>query len=313
MLTSLVPENRTLIHANARRFCFTINNYTAKDEEDIQLLYAGGLVKGLLYKPEIGANGTPHLQGYLELTSPRRVRFLSARLPRGHIEVARGNRRQNIEYVRKKDTAVGDVVMLGELPDDEEKGKRNDLRAACEKIKETGSIAALVEEHPNLYIRYHGGFEKYAFKCMQERAGGWRNVSVICFIGATGTGKTRKAYEIYPSCFKIEFAANTPEWWDGYSGQDALLIDDYDGGLPISRIKVILDGHPLRLPVKGGHTWAAWTRVVITANEGVDEWYPFLSEPHKAAIKRRINDIFYFPLNILCKKALRAKIQNKNS
>ena len=77
----------------ARSFVFTLNNYT--DDEFM-------LIKELKYKyivigDEIGENGTPHLQGYVNFSSPISFNTIKKAMPRAHIETAKGNARQNYE------------------------------------------------------------------------------------------------------------------------------------------------------------------------------------------------------------------------
>jgi len=60
----LVPDKVLDISMNnlkCRNYCFTLNNY---NEEDIPKLLAAQ-VTYITFQKEIGANGTPHLQGNL--------------------------------------------------------------------------------------------------------------------------------------------------------------------------------------------------------------------------------------------------------
>lgn len=294
-------ESRT-----SRRFTITINNWTAEDEEDLQRIHEGGNVRFVIYKPEIGEQGTPHLQVYLELNSPRRTRWVSRYLPRAHILASRGSRQDNLAYVRKPDTAAGAVRVIGSLVEEDEPGARNDMLAACKEAQTLGTVDGIIEEHPNLYCRYHAGFDKLAFLGLKERARKWRKLTVKLYWGATGTGKTRLCFQDHPALYKYD-ASSGHEWWDGYNGESVVLFDDYDGAFPLHRFKTLLDGYPVRLPVKGSHTWALWTTVLITSNEPMSKWYPWASDEHQDAIKRRIHEVYQFPLNAVEKLYLGVK------
>jgi len=53
-----------------------------------------------------------------------------------------------------------------------------------------------------------------------------------------------------------------------------LILDDYRGnGLKFEDLLQVLDGRRLMLPIKGGHTYALWTRVIITSNTIPENWY----------------------------------------
>lgn len=90
------------IRANpAKRWCFTLNNYTEEE-----LIIIGSKVPELCEKyiigKEVGESGTPHLQGYIELKSKARPKGLFG-IDRIHWEVARGNRMDNDKYCSKED------------------------------------------------------------------------------------------------------------------------------------------------------------------------------------------------------------------
>ena len=118
-------------------------------------------------------------------------------------------------------------------------------------------------------------------------------MEVSIYYGATGTGKTRLAYESSDSVYK--WNVDTPEWWDGYDGERTLLIDEFYGQLKPSRMLQLLDGYTCRLPVKGGFTYANWDKVYITSNAHPDCWYgELVPQAVKDALHRRYTEIREF-------------------
>jgi len=109
--------------------------------------------------------------------------------------------------------------------------------------------------------------------------------------GRTGTGKTKGVFDDVEArgetLYKLD-SANTL-WWDGYMGEKNLLIDDFYGWIKFGTLLNILDIYPLRLDIKGGFAYAAWTRVYITSNKIWQEWYKELSHEQHAALERRIH------------------------
>lgn len=81
-----------------RRACFTLNNYT--EEEFTTLLQKLQDHKYIIGK-EVGARGTRHLQGYIELNGPKKFSTLQNILPRAHIEKCVANRASNVRYCMK--------------------------------------------------------------------------------------------------------------------------------------------------------------------------------------------------------------------
>lgn len=81
-----------------RKVCFTLNNYTVEELSDLQKIFGTDLY---IFGKEVGANGTPHIQGYLEFKNPRAFSALKKLMPRAHIEKANGTRKQNYIYCSK--------------------------------------------------------------------------------------------------------------------------------------------------------------------------------------------------------------------
>lgn len=87
-----------------RRFCFTLNNYTEEQFDQIIELCISKEWRYIIGK-EIGKNGTKHLQGYINFEKPfRPVQnkiFKEICGTRIHWEKCRGNEKQNYEYCSK--------------------------------------------------------------------------------------------------------------------------------------------------------------------------------------------------------------------
>lgn len=115
--------------SRARHWCFTLNNYT--EDHIARIAALQGRVDYLVYGKEVGANGTPHLQGFVTFSDRLRlgqVLQLVNLVPdpnpgpvnHGHWTVAR-KVAEAIEYCKKD----GDVTEFGTRPAGP--GKRNDL------------------------------------------------------------------------------------------------------------------------------------------------------------------------------------------
>ncbi|AXH73611.1 MAG: putative viral replication protein [Cressdnaviricota sp.] len=82
----------------AKRWCFTLNNFTDEEISSIVPILKDKCSLGIIGK-EVGEKGTPHLQGYVEFN--KKMRPLSLGFKRIHWEKCKGNRQQNKEYCEK--------------------------------------------------------------------------------------------------------------------------------------------------------------------------------------------------------------------
>lgn len=95
--------SRTKINP-AKKWCFTINNYTASDIEIIKEDCSN--VPKLMFQSEIGESGTSHIQGWLEFKTKKRPCsvFKSTKI---HWEKMKGSIAQNILYCGKSSSHDG--------------------------------------------------------------------------------------------------------------------------------------------------------------------------------------------------------------
>jgi len=110
--------------SRAKRWCFTLNNYTT---DEWSRLVAGGNadnVEYVIYAKETGESGTPHIQGFVIFKAAIRPGTGKTRLgsERYHLEVSRGTPQQAADYCKKD----GDFYEFGDCPAVSQ-GKRTDL------------------------------------------------------------------------------------------------------------------------------------------------------------------------------------------
>lgn len=83
-----------------RRWCFTLNNPLPGSLELLVKQFGERGAKYVIGR-EIGEEGTPHLQGYVNFNGLIRFSTLKRQWPRCHWEAARGSEQQNIKYCSK--------------------------------------------------------------------------------------------------------------------------------------------------------------------------------------------------------------------
>lgn len=271
-----------------RNFIFTWNNPPNNHEA---LLREHEDIKFLVYQLETGVNGTKHLQGYIELRKRLRFGVLRKWHP-WHIEKRMGSQKQAIDYCRKEDTRTDGPWEFGARS---EQGARTDIAEAYERIRKGESKLEIADNLPATDAKYHKALDRYRTLFQEESSRTFRHLHVSVLWGDAGTGKTRKAVEASSDYYILNQPGGQQLWWDGYEGQDTLIIDDFSGWIKYRLLLKILDGYQLRLSIKGGFTYARWTKVILTSNKSPTEWYQ-----HKGMtpeLKRRIHSTTHFDQN----------------
>lgn len=244
----------------------------------------------LIYQQETcPTTGRQHWQGYAELKSQKSFKQLKEIFGEdAHLEPRQGTAQQAADYCRKDDTAVpGTRFEHGELS---HMGRRNDLKECYDMIMKGKKDEEILAAHPGTFIRYSKGLTVARNTIARASVPPFRRLSVYVLYGCTGVGKTRGCYERDPDLYSLPVPANNSLWFDGYSGESTLLLDDFTGWIKHSFLLRILDGYKLQLPIKGGFVHAAWTQVFITSNRHPREWYPSIGL--RPELIRRINTCY---------------------
>lgn len=95
------PLGNTRNQRRARRYCFTLNNYTNEEIDTLTHLFDEYVIG-----KETGDEGTPHLQGYVEFKNARSILELKKINNRIHWEKAQGSKEDNIKYCTKEGNFV---------------------------------------------------------------------------------------------------------------------------------------------------------------------------------------------------------------
>ena len=267
-------EKRPATQVPRKRYTFTINNPTAAELEGCHHLGSLGVVGYLVFGIEKGASGTEHIQGFVNFKKKHRFNKVKKLIStRAHIEVARGTDLDNQRYCSKD----GHFFEYGQPM---QQGRRTDLEQIATDLKENnGDLSAVAEACPAQFIRYHRGLAAF---CDIRNLGPKRDwkTTVTVLVGPPGCGKSRYAAE---KCTDPYYKPNG-EWWDGYTGQDQVIFDDYYGWIKYDEMLRCCDRYPHRVPVKGGFKPFVSKEIYITSNKEVEEWYKF----DVAALFRRI-------------------------
>jgi len=271
----------------SRGWCITWNNVSdehlreAKDnvEHSTNIRYACGQL-------EVGGEtGTRHWQAYVEFTGPRSLQYVRKLFPECYAKARRGTPAECRVYCSKEESRVGEFWEHGTLPQEKGAGKRNDLVAVQQRLRAGAKVSEIYEEFPGVAARYPKFIATYADMRLAPRS--WKT-EVRVYKGRTDVGKTRGVYDEFPDVW----SKPDGQWFDGYDGQQHVLIDDFSGGnfcgISFRFLLRLLDRYPLEVPIKGGFRKWVPRVIIITTNVEPKEWYPY---EDFAPLERRIDQI----------------------
>lgn len=269
-----------------RHYVFTINNPAEKTPLQIP-----DTARYCSWQKEKGDNGTIHYQGYLELNTPLRlgsIKKWGGDWAKAHLEVRRGTREEARDYSQKEDTRLEGPWELGTWQSGGA-GSRTDLARVVEIIRETKSAKHVLEEAPEQFIRNFRGIER-AIQLLDDRRRSWIT-ELFIFWGDAGTGKSRWAAELGgESVYYLRKGNANAVWWDGYDGEETVILDDFYGWIPHDLLLRMADRYPLRVDFKGGSTQFLAKRIVVTSNSNWRNWYDYANKSglNFAALERRV-------------------------
>jgi len=257
----------------SRAWTFTLNNYTP---EDLTSLEAYPCVY-IIYGREVGASGTPHLQGYIYNKHEKSLNTLRKLSGRAHWEIAKGSPQDNYNYCSKD----GDFTERGTLP----KTKRQQGEAEQErwkKAKESAISGDLSSVPDDIFVRYYRTLKEIAKDHMAKPEDAC-DLTGIWIHGPAGCGKSRRARLEYPGAyFKM-----CNKWWDGYQSEDHVIIDDLDKKHDVlgHHLKIWSDRYSFLAETKGGALFIRPKTIVVTSQYSIEEIWP--DQETRDALHRR--------------------------
>jgi len=229
-------------------------------------------VKYCVWQKEKGEQGTEHWQGYVQFSQNMRLAALKKMSPTAHWEERRGSHTQAKAYCMKEDTRVDGPWEHG--VDQGGDSGQNGLTGVKRMIDDGASMKDIGHEHPSEVIRYGRGIRD--LRCllgMQERT--WMTKTVVIW-GPSGNGKTSLVQRCAPGAYWLSKPKpNSGVFFDGYDGQEDVVIDEFYGWIQHDLLCRMLDRTPLLVDTKGGMVSFCPKRVWITSNKDPLYWYKF--------------------------------------
>ena len=262
--------------ASGRTWVFTVNNYA---EEDINWVMNLECVKVCCAK-EVGESGTPHLQGAVTFKRMYRLAGLKKLNTKAHWEKALAT--QDFNYCKK----AGSEVIRDE--NNIKQGKRTDIEEIRDCLEAGDDIQQV---HKKARSMQAVQFAKSWFNVMGNHLPKNTKITVHWYYGCSGTGKTKKVLEQCDPFIPLNF-----KWWEGYEGQDAVLLDDLrpDWCKPAELLRLIDPyRYNYRVEIKGGSRPLVATKIYITTPwHPEDFWREIKEDPQQ--LVRRIDYLVHF-------------------
>lgn len=262
----------------SKNWCFTINNYS---ELDISAL-TGAISKYVIMGKEVGASGTPHLQGFIVLENVQRMSAMKKVHPTAHWEIAKGTAAQNRVYCSKD----GDFIEQGEMPmSAKEKGLKESER--WDKALECAKSGNFKDIPSDIYIRYvkNVHFIHSKSQIVPESLEG--DLINVWLYGEAGCGKSTRAFRENPGAY----IKGVNKWWDGYENQETVIIDDMDPYHKVLALEFKMWGQhqPFAAEQKGSCITIRPKKIVVTSNYSIDEIWE--DQTTRDAMHRRYKEV----------------------
>lgn len=199
----------------SRNWVFTTHNYTDESITTLDNLTVRYICYG---KETCPTTGSPHLQGYVVFPNARRLSTVRELIPGSHLERARGTPAQCITYCEKE----GRFYERGDRPRTPTElgdGERSRWALALSSAQ-SGDFDSI---DPQILISHLGNLQRIhdvhmvVLPSLPTTAGVW-------IYGPSGCGKSRGCRTYFPDLYPKPLN----KWWDGYTDQETVLIDDVD-------------------------------------------------------------------------------------
>lgn len=99
-------NTKSSFSCKSRSYVLTWNNYEEADLEHLEH-FCDSECDDYAFQPEIGANGTPHIQAAIRFKNPRSWKSVKDQFPKCHIEPTKGHWNSAKKYCMKEDTKAG--------------------------------------------------------------------------------------------------------------------------------------------------------------------------------------------------------------
>lgn len=236
-------------------------------------------MKYLLYAPETcPTTNRKHWQGYVYWKNQKSIKASNKCLDKIWCKPAKGDTSSQEAYIKgpytkndKTKPANPDFKEFGIKP---EQGKRTDLNALKEEIIEGLTVDQIVMDNPMVFHQYGRTLERIQNIVNRRKHRTWMTKG-YWYWGETGVGKSHIAFDGFDPDTHYVYNISDNGFWNGYTGQEIVIINELRGQIPFSELLDLVDIWPKWVKVKGG------------------EQIPFLAKEVRITSCNKPEDVYY--------------------
>jgi len=247
------------------------------------------MIKYMCYQYERGESGTLHVQGMVLWTQSISTQNAKRRIGQNaHVEIARDVEASR-GYCMKEDTRVHGPYEIGEY--ERHQGKSKALVEIEKMVKNGKPDSEIAEKYFQEYVRHHRGIAAARLALTTSQTA-YTPKRVFLFWGPPGKGKTYFVTKtLNLTCLYVKDPTN--KWWDGYEGQENVMVDEFPGTLSALDWKRILGELNITLETKGGTVRNKVKNIFLTSNYSLDGMFEKAKQVDRDAIYRRIEGTYF--------------------
>ena len=248
-----------------KRWLVTLNN--PSNEEIDELIEFRGCKFKVIARETAPSTGTSHIHALICFHCNARASKLKKLLPRAHLDLVKGTFDQAYNYVIKEGAVIYEN---GEKPSKQLSVDQR-FKALVQQAK-----AGTIDKECLMYCRYRQYFDQFVPKDDYTFEGELTTKNAWIY-GPPGTGKSRLVRQFALAMHYSIYEKLANKWWDGYRGEDIVLIEDLDPDVAsklVHHIKLWADRYPFRAEIKGtSQSISPRFMFIVTSNHTIRECF----------------------------------------
>lgn len=173
-----------------------------------------------------------HIDGVMYWKDKKRKQALKNQCAGIHVEIPKSVE-ACLNYAGKELTRVRGPYEIGHKP---HQGERTDIKTNY--LEFVGDPVSFIRSHPEIYVKYHKGFEALKKRLLPKRNFYPETCTAISIIEGINICRRNK-WSFY--------VKDGTQWWEGYDQQHAVIISDKK----VVDINMLEGCWPYQVPVKG--------------------------------------------------------------